>query len=87
MEVDTKASAEQRCDSMKAMQISIRRIGNSQGIVIPKPILAQVGLVGSVEMTAERGAIVLQTREVTSCQLGRGGKKSSRARGRWACDG
>lgn len=26
------------------MQINIRKIGNSKGIVIPKPMLAQVGL-------------------------------------------
>lgn len=43
------------------MQISIRRIGNSQGIVIPKPLLAQVGLdAGEAEMTVEGGALVLR---------------------------
>jgi antitoxin MazE len=45
---------------MKALQVAIRQVGNSKGVVIPKPILAQVGLVGQVEMTVERGAIVLR---------------------------
>ena len=47
---------------MKAIHVSIRRIGNSQGIVIPKPVLAQLGLNGEVgaEMTIEGGALVLR---------------------------
>ena len=47
---------------MRAVHVSIRRIGNSQGIVIPKPILAQLGLDGKegVEMTIEDGALVLR---------------------------
>jgi antitoxin MazE len=45
---------------MKRTQIAIRRIGNSQGIVIPKPILAQVGLEGHAEMSIERDALVLR---------------------------
>ena len=47
---------------MKAIHVSIRRIGNSQGIVIPKPILAQLGLNGETEaeMTLEGGALVLR---------------------------
>lgn len=44
------------------MQIAIRTIGNSKGIVLPKPLLAQAGLDG--EMTAdiavENGSIVLR---------------------------
>ena len=35
-------------------------IGNSQGIVIPKPLLAQIGLEGHAEMTIERDALVLR---------------------------
>jgi len=46
--------------TMKRTQIAIRRIGNSQGIVIPKPLLAQIGLVGHAEMTIERDALVLR---------------------------
>jgi antitoxin MazE len=47
---------------MKAMHVSIRQIGNSQGVVIPKPLLAQVGLDGEegAEMTIEGGALVLR---------------------------
>ncbi len=44
------------------MHVSIRQIGNSQGVVIPKPILAQLGLNGEAgaEMTIEDGALVLR---------------------------
>ena len=44
------------------MHVSIRRIGNSQGVVIPKPVLTQLGLNGDAgaEMTVEGGAIVLR---------------------------
>lgn len=46
----------------KAMHVSLRQIGNSQGIVIPKPILAQLGLdsEAGVEMTVEGDALVLR---------------------------
>ena len=43
------------------MHVTIRQIGNSQGVVIPKPLLAQVGLDnGEAEMTIEDGALVLR---------------------------
>jgi antitoxin MazE len=44
------------------MQVAIRAIGNSKGVVLPKPVLAQTGLLdtGSAEMTVENGAIVLR---------------------------
>lgn len=42
------------------MPVTVRRIGNSLGIVIPKPVLAQVGLSDQAELTVERGAIVLR---------------------------
>jgi antitoxin MazE len=47
---------------MRAVHVSIRQIGNSQGVVIPKPVLAQLGLdaMGGVEMTIEDGALVLR---------------------------
>jgi antitoxin MazE len=45
---------------MKSLPVTVRRIGNSLGIVIPKPVLAQVGLSGQAELTVERGAIVLR---------------------------
>lgn len=45
---------------MKALPITVRRIGNSLGVVIPKPVLSQVGLAGRAELTVEHGAIVLR---------------------------
>jgi len=47
---------------MKAMHVSIRKIGNSQGVVIPKPVLTQLGLSAEAgaEMTIESGALVLR---------------------------
>lgn len=44
------------------MQIAIRNIGNSKGVVLPKPLLAQAGLdEGTVANVAiENGAIVLR---------------------------
>lgn len=35
-------------------------MGNSQGVIIPKPLLAQAGLGNEVEMIVENGAIVLR---------------------------
>jgi antitoxin MazE len=48
--------------TMRAVHVSIRQIGNSQGVVIPKPVLAQLGLdaTAGVEMTIEDGALVLR---------------------------
>ena len=47
---------------MRALHVTIRRIGNSQGVVIPKPLLAQLGLdpKAGVAMTVEDGALVLR---------------------------
>jgi antitoxin MazE len=45
---------------VKRTQIAIRRIGNSQGIVISKPLLAQVGLEDHADLTIERNALVLR---------------------------
>jgi len=42
------------------MRTSIHRIGNSQGVLIPKPLLAQLGLGREVELTVEDGALVLR---------------------------
>lgn len=42
------------------MRTPIRRLGNSQGVLIPKPVLAQVGLENEVDMVVENGAIVLR---------------------------
>jgi len=43
------------------MKARIVRIGNSQGIRIPKPLLEQAGLEDEVELHAERGRIVIAT--------------------------
>jgi antitoxin MazE len=47
---------------MRPIHVTIRQIGNSQGVVIPKPMLAQLGLDSQVgaEMTIENGALVLR---------------------------
>jgi antitoxin MazE len=42
------------------MRTSLHRIGNSQGVIIPKPLLAQLGLVGEVDLSVEHDAIVLR---------------------------
>ena len=44
------------------MQIAIRNIGNSKGIVLPKPLLAQAGLEGQLtaDIAVENGSIVLR---------------------------
>ncbi len=42
------------------MKIAIRKMGNSQGVIIPKPILTQLGLDTEAEMSIERNAIVLR---------------------------
>ena len=43
------------------MKIALHRIGNSHGVILPKPLLAQVGFTeNELEMTIERDAIVLR---------------------------
>jgi antitoxin MazE len=42
------------------MLITIRRLGNSQGILIPKPLLQQVGLSDRAEMIVEGNTLVLR---------------------------
>lgn len=42
------------------MKIVIRKMGNSQGVIIPKPVLTQLGLEDEAEMSIERDAIVLR---------------------------
>ena len=53
------------------MHVSIRPFGNSRGIVIPKPMLAQLGLVDEADLTIEGGALVIR-------------KPASPARAGWA---
>ncbi|MBI3140459.1 MAG: AbrB/MazE/SpoVT family DNA-binding domain-containing protein [Rhodocyclales bacterium] len=42
------------------MRTTIRKIGNSQGVLIPKPLLAEAGLETDVNMVVENGALVLR---------------------------
>jgi antitoxin MazE len=42
------------------MLAKIRRLGNSQGILIPKPLLQQIGLEDQAEMRVEGDALVLR---------------------------
>jgi antitoxin MazE len=42
------------------MVTEIRRVGNSRGIIIPKPMLNEAGLEKEAEITVERGTIVLR---------------------------
>jgi antitoxin MazE len=43
------------------MKTAIRRMGNSQGVIIPKPLLAEIGakLGDKVDMRVERGKVVM----------------------------
>jgi antitoxin MazE len=50
------------------MRTVIRRMGNSQGVLIPKPLLAQAGLEEEAEMSVEDGAIVIRKVAVTPRQ-------------------
>lgn len=42
------------------MKANIVRIGNSQGIRIPKPLLERTGLSGQVELVVKDRAIIIQ---------------------------
>jgi putative addiction module antidote len=55
----------------KAMSITIRKIGNSEGIIIPKEVLDQMGLKAgdTIDMVAEGNRITLSTDEDMSRQL------------------
>ena len=46
------------------MKIDIIKIGNSQGVRIPKTIMEQCGFRGSVEMEIEDGNLVLKPMKV-----------------------
>jgi antitoxin MazE len=43
-----------------AMRTAIRKIGNSQGVLIPKLMLAETGLDADVDISVENGTIVLR---------------------------
>jgi antitoxin MazE len=42
------------------MEVTIRKMGNSQGVLIPKPILAQVGLEGRADLRVRDGVIEIR---------------------------
>jgi antitoxin MazE len=42
------------------MEVSIRKMGNSQGVLIPKPILNQLGLEGSADLQVRAGVIEIR---------------------------
>ncbi len=42
------------------MEVSIRKMGNSQGVLIPKPILNQLGLEGTVDLQVRAGVIEIR---------------------------
>lgn len=47
------------------MKATIRKMGNSQGVIIPKPVLVQVGLTDEAVMTIENDALVLRPARAT----------------------
>jgi antitoxin MazE len=42
------------------VRASLQRLGNSQGIIIPKPLLAQLGFEREVEIDVEDDALVIR---------------------------
>ena len=42
------------------MEVAIRKMGNSQGVLIPKPILAQLGLTGTADLQVRDGVIEIR---------------------------
>jgi antitoxin MazE len=42
------------------MEVTVRKMGNSQGVLIPKPILAQVGLQGKADLRVRDGVIEIR---------------------------
>lgn len=42
------------------MKVAIRKMGNSQGVLIPKPILAQLGLEGTADLQVRDGVIEIR---------------------------
>lgn len=42
------------------MEVAVRKMGNSQGVLIPKPILAQVGLERTADLQVRDGVIEIR---------------------------
>jgi antitoxin MazE len=47
------------------MRVTLRKMGNSSGVIIPKPFLAEIGATGAVEMVIEDGRIVIEAEKRT----------------------
>lgn len=47
------------------MKTKLIRIGNSQGVRIPKPVIEEIGLSGEIEMILEDNQIILRSAEET----------------------
>ncbi|WP_445665602.1 AbrB/MazE/SpoVT family DNA-binding domain-containing protein [Fodinibius sp. AD559] len=47
------------------MKTKLIRIGNSQGVRIPKPIIKEIGLSGEIEMILKDNKIILRSAEQT----------------------
>ena len=45
---------------VKIMEVAIRKMGNSRGVLIPKPILAQLGLEGTADLQVRDGVIEIR---------------------------
>ena len=52
------------------MEVSIRKMGNSQGVLIPKPILAQVGPGGTADLQVRDGVIEIRLSVATRAKDG-----------------
>ena len=42
------------------MLVTLRRLGNSRGVLIPKPVLKQVGFSDEVEMEVDGNTVILR---------------------------
>lgn len=42
------------------MEVKIRKMGNSQGVLLPKPVLAQLGLEGAADLQVRDGVIEIR---------------------------
>lgn len=47
------------------MKTKLIRIGNSQGVRIPKPVIEEIGLSGEIEMILKDNQIILRSAEQT----------------------
>lgn len=61
------------------MRSRIVRIGNSQGVRLPKLLIEQAGLAGDVELRAEAGRIVIDAVRTTRAGWAEGAKRANAA--------